>query len=74
MQINRSIAVALLEVSSILPYYDVYGPQRDNVINFQKHLRLTMDQRQMKKKWLNFDLKWLKIETISRSRHFLVQF
>ena len=27
---------------------DVYGPQRDNVINFQKNLRLTMDKRRMK--------------------------
>ena len=29
MRINKSIAVALLEVSSILPYYDVQGRSQD---------------------------------------------
>ena len=66
-----SIVVAIFEVSSILPYDAVYRPQCHQL---SKALEADYGSTSDEKQWLNFDLKWLKIKTVTRSGYFLAQF
>ena len=71
MRLYRSIVVAIFEVSSILPYDAVYRPQCHQL---SKALEADYGSTSDEKQWLNFDLKWLKIKTVTRSGYFLAQF